>query len=138
VALPPQTTTSSGYRSVAAAFPVAATRIVAALAPTTSIGTLWNQSPFTPGSTPAERSWLAMYSDARRPPRVAGARPSRRSELRKRRAPSISAVVMRERACAAANAGVTRNTNKRSERMEAIGTLREREMSGQYTKARTP
>ena len=36
-----------------------------------------------------------MYSAARRPPRVAGARPSSRSELRKRRWPSISAVVTR-------------------------------------------
>src|SRR5687768_1261631 len=42
-----------------------------------------------------------MYSAVSRPPRVAGARPSSRSDERKRRCPSISCGVMRG-ACAAA------------------------------------
>src|SRR4051812_4617292 len=59
-----------------------------------SIGTRWKYEPLAPGSAPAPRSMLAMYSAARRPPRVAGARPSSRSELRKRRCPSISAALI--------------------------------------------
>src|SRR5258705_8977309 len=74
-----------------------------------------------------------MYSAASRPPRVAGARPSSRSELRKRRCPSISAVVMRWRCCcAAASAGVTNSTRDRNERRVGIGALREWENDGQY------
>src|SRR3954466_5711824 len=71
-----------------------------------------------------------MYSDARRPPRVAGARPSSRSELRKRRWPSISAVEMRVEAWAAASAGVTESTVASSERRVGIGALRSWENGG--------
>src|SRR6185437_12873668 len=62
-----------------------------------------------PGSSPAAMSWSAMYSVARRPPRVAGARPSSRSDDRKRRSPVIWAAVMAadepDEDCAAAEKG---------------------------------
>src|SRR3954464_2927337 len=99
---------------------------------TTSIGTDCRYEESRPGLRPNARSWLAMYSDARRPPRVAGARPSSRSELRKRRWPSISAVEMWVEAWAAASAGVTESTVASSERRVGIGALRSWENGGQY------
>src|SRR6202171_5406559 len=106
VAEPGQTTTSSVKRRLALALPEAVTLMLAGSALTTSIGTRWKYelSP-TPGFTPNAWSWVAMYSSAICPPRVAGARPSRRSEDRKRRCASISWGVMRLRSlsvCASA------------------------------------
>src|SRR5437899_5879307 len=59
--------------------------------PTSATG--WKYVPFAPvGSSPRAWNWAAMYSAARRPPRVAGARPSSRSLARKRRCASMAAV----------------------------------------------
>jgi hypothetical protein len=64
------------------ALPLAATRMLPASVPTTSMGTVWMYEPFIPGCSPKARSCASMYADVSAPPRVAGARPSSRSDDR--------------------------------------------------------
>src|SRR5258705_7300218 len=60
--------------------------------PTSATG--WKYDPsLLAGSRPSASNWAAMYFAAKRPPRVAGARPSSRSSARYWRCASIADVL---------------------------------------------
>src|SRR5437016_6944249 len=87
-----QATKSSKYLRACGAPPLPQTSDGRGVIPTSATG--WKYDPSAaPGSSPIASNCAAMYLTARRPPRVAGARPSSSSSARYLRCASIAAVL---------------------------------------------
>src|SRR6266550_1087277 len=83
----------------------------------------WKYDPsLAAGSRPSASNWAAMYLAARRPPRVAGARPSSRSSARYFRWASIAAVLTAGRG-AARVAGVPPGRDAPAQPTDIIATV---------------
>src|SRR5437660_3241197 len=87
-----QATKSSRYLSACGAPPLPHARDGCGVIPTSATG--WKYDPSAaPGSSPRASNCAAMYLTARRPPRVAGARPLTWSSARYLRCASIAAAL---------------------------------------------